>query len=96
MLGWNPGDDREMFSMEELVEAFDMSHVQKAGAKFNPEKAKWYNKEYLRMKSDTQLAELFIPVLKENGIEADFDYTCYISGGNNNWIYDWQFIKKIP
>ena len=49
MLGWNPGDDREMFTMEELVEAFSLDKVQKAGAKFNPEKAKWYNREYLRL-----------------------------------------------
>ena len=52
MLGWNPGDDREMFTMEELVGAFSLDKVQKAGAKFNPEKAKWYNREYRRLKTD--------------------------------------------
>ena len=74
MLGWNPGNDQEMFSMEELVGAFSMEKVQKAGAKFNPDKAKWYNKEYLRMKSDEELAALFVPVLEANGVKADFDY----------------------
>ncbi|MCQ2181113.1 MAG: glutamate--tRNA ligase [Bacteroidales bacterium] len=63
LLGWNPGDDREIFSMEDLIKAFSMDKVQKAGAKFNPDKAKWFNKEYLRLKSDAELAELFLPVL---------------------------------
>ena len=74
MLGWNPGDDRELFTLDELVQAFSMDKVQKAGAKFNPEKAKWFNKEYLRKKTDKELTELFIPVLEEKGIEADYDY----------------------
>ena len=78
MLGWNPGTEQEMFSMEELIKAFSIDKVSKSGAKFNPDKAKWYNKEYLRLKSDDELAELFIPVLEANGItvadgcKADF------------------------
>ena len=74
MLGWNPGDDRELFSLDELVQAFSMEKVQKAGAKFNPEKAKWFNKEYLRKKSDEELTDLFIPILKEKGIDASREY----------------------
>jgi len=74
MLGWNPGNDQEMFTMDELVGAFSMEKVQKAGAKFNPEKAKWYNKEYLRLKTDEELTDLFIPVLQEKGINADKEY----------------------
>lgn len=69
MLGWNPGDDREMFTISELVEAFSMEKVQKAGAKFNPEKAKWYNREYLRLKSDEELTDLLLPVLESHGVE---------------------------
>ena len=74
MLGWNPGTEQEIFSLDELVKAFSMDKVQKAGAKFNPEKAKWFNKEYLRMKDEGELAECFMPILKEHGIEASFDY----------------------
>ena len=74
MLGWNPGDDREMFTMDELINAFSLEKVQKAGAKFNPDKAKWYNREYLRLKSDGELADLFMPVLEEHGVKADKDY----------------------
>ncbi|MBR3285033.1 MAG: glutamate--tRNA ligase [Bacteroidales bacterium] len=74
MLGWNPGGDRELFSLDELVHAFSMEKVQKAGAKFNPEKAKWFNKEYLRKKSDEELTDLFIPILKEKGIDTSREY----------------------
>ena len=70
MLGWNPGDDREMFTLEELVQAFSLDKVQKAGAKFNPDKAKWYNKEYLRQKTTAQLTDLFIPVLESHDIKV--------------------------
>lgn len=75
MLGWNPGSEQEIFSLGELVEAFSMDKVQKAGAKFNPEKAKWYNKEYLRMKSVEELTGLFIPVLESHGIKVTDDPT---------------------
>lgn len=68
MLGWNPGDDRELFEMPELIDAFSLERVVMHGAKFNPEKAKWYNKEYLRKKSDHELTKLFKPVLAEHGI----------------------------
>lgn len=68
MLGWNPGDDRELFTMPELIEAFSLERVVMHGAKFNPEKAKWYNKEYLRKKTDHELTKLFKPVLAEHGI----------------------------
>ena len=74
LLGWNPGTEQELFSMDELVKAFSMDKVQKAGAKFNPDKAKWFNKEYLRMKSDEELAKLFVSVLAEHGVEDDFDH----------------------
>ena len=79
MLGWNPGDDREMFGMKELIDAFSMDKVQKAGAKFNPDKAKWYNKEYLRLKTDEELAALYMPVLESKGIKADPDYVVRVS-----------------
>ena len=70
MLGWNPGNDEEMFTMDELIKAFSLDKVQKAGAKFNPDKAKWYNKEYLRKKSDEELTELFIPILESKGLKV--------------------------
>ena len=69
-LGWNPGDDREMFTMDELIKAFSLDRIVKSGARFNPEKARWYNKEYLRLKSDDELTELFVPILEEHGMKV--------------------------
>lgn len=57
LLGWNPGDDRELFTIEELTKAFSLERVIKSGAKFNVEKAKWFNEQYLRMKSSEELAK---------------------------------------
>ena len=73
LLGWNPGTEQEIFSMDELVKAFSMDKVQKAGAKFNPDKAKWFNKEYLRMKSDEELARLVEPVLASHGVSDEVE-----------------------
>jgi glutamyl-tRNA synthetase len=74
MLGWNPGTTQEIFSLEELVQAFSFERVNKSGAKFDPEKTKWFNQQYLRMKSDKDLAELFLPILHEKGIHADQEF----------------------
>jgi glutamyl-tRNA synthetase len=71
MLGWNPGTTQEIFTKEELIQLFSFERVNKSGAKFDPEKTKWFNQQYLRKKSDAELAELFQPILKEKGIIAD-------------------------
>lgn len=67
-LGWNPGTSQELFSLEELVEAFTLQRVGKSGAKFDPDKTKWYNQQYLRMQTNSQLAESIKPLLEEQGI----------------------------
>jgi len=59
MLGWNPGTEQEVFGLEELVQAFTLERVHKAGARFDPEKTKWYNHQYLQKKTDKELADLF-------------------------------------
>ena len=69
-LGWNPGGERELYTIEELIPVFSLDRVIKSGARFNVEKAKWYNKEYLRMKTTAQLTDLFIPVLESHGIKV--------------------------
>lgn len=73
LLGWNEGTDQEIYSLEELVEVFDLTRVQKAGAKFDPEKNKWFNHQYLIKKSDEELAEIFQADLKNRGIEKNLD-----------------------
>jgi glutamyl-tRNA synthetase len=74
MLGWNPGTSQEIFSMDELIEAFSLERVGKSGSKFDPEKAKWYNQQYLRTYDDAALAEIFQVTLKEKGINASDAY----------------------
>ncbi len=73
LLGWNPGDDREIFSMEELIKEFSIEHCSRKGAKFDFEKGKWFNHEYLMMMDDHELAQQFKPVLEQHGVNvADF------------------------
>ncbi len=66
LLGWNPGTEQELFSLEELIEAFSLERVNKSGARFDPEKTKWYNHQYLQKKSDKELASSFIAFLQNS------------------------------
>lgn len=73
LLGWNPGDDTELMSMDELISRFSLDHCSKSGAKFAFEKGKWFNHEYLQKIPDAELAGLFKPVLSAHGVNpADF------------------------
>ncbi|HJD11261.1 MAG TPA: glutamate--tRNA ligase [Candidatus Phocaeicola caecigallinarum] len=74
LLGWNPGNDQELMSMDELVNLFDLNHCSKAGAKFDYKKGIWFNHEYILRKSDEEIAALFKPVLEAHGV-AVHDYT---------------------
>jgi glutamyl-tRNA synthetase len=69
-LGWNPGTTQEIFSIEELTNAFSLERINKAGAKFDIQKAQWYNQQYLRMKGDKELAEFLHDSLKKENISA--------------------------
>ncbi|WP_298397484.1 glutamate--tRNA ligase [Flavobacterium sp.] len=73
LLGWNDGTDQELFSLEELAEKFDLNRVHKSGAKFDPEKNKWFNHQYLQKQSDESLAKAFAPILAEKGIDIEKD-----------------------
>jgi glutamyl-tRNA synthetase len=68
LLGWNPGTDQEIFSLEELTHLFDLDRVHKGGARFDPEKTKWFNQQYLRMRPDAELGEQLRSRLAERGI----------------------------
>ena len=70
LLGWNPGTEQEIFSMQELIAGFSLDRVSKSGARFQPDKAKWFNAQYMHHKSDAELAELFQPILRANGVET--------------------------
>ena len=73
LLGWNPGTEQEIFSLDELVKAFDISHCSKAGAKFDYKKGQWFNHEYILMKSPEEIAELFAPIVANNGVEESME-----------------------
>ncbi len=67
-LGWNPGTEQEIFTLSELAAIFSLEKVGKSGSKFDPDKAKWYNHQYLQMKKDDELAKMFAEILKNKGI----------------------------
>jgi glutamyl-tRNA synthetase len=79
-LGWNPGTEQEMFSKEELVEAFKIENINKAGARFDIHKAQWYNQQYLRLKSDEELADMLLPTLEKAGVESSREKAVKVSG----------------
>ena len=74
LLGWNPGTEKEMYSMQELIRDFDLKRVSKSGARFDPEKAKWFNKQYLMAKDDKELTENFQEILKDKNINTSLEY----------------------
>ena len=74
LLGWNPGTEQEIFTLEELCNTFSLDRVSKSGAKFNPDKTKWFNQQYMMKKSNAELAELFTVILKEKGVSSKKDY----------------------
>lgn len=71
LLGWNPGTNQEIFSMDELISAFSMERVNSSGTKFDFEKAKWFNQQYLRNKPDAEIAEYMISELQKENIVCD-------------------------
>ncbi len=68
LLGWNPGTEQEIFSMEELIQLFNIDRIGKSGSKFDLEKAKWFNHYYLQQKTSKEIYDAFLPILEEKGI----------------------------
>lgn len=73
LLGWNPGTEQELFSLSELIEAFSLERVNKSGARFDPDKTKWYNQHYLQTKTDAELAGLFESIVQENASDSSLN-----------------------
>ena len=80
LLGWNPGTEQELMSMDELIRLFSIDHISKSGAKFNVDKARWFNHEYMQRLSDAQFADLFAPQLEAHNIVATRDYVEKVCG----------------
>ena len=78
LLGWNPGTEQEFFNLSELVQAFEISRVHKSGAKFDPEKTKWFQQHYLQLQDDAKLAEEFQKILVAKGVKSDKEFTVKI------------------
>jgi glutamyl-tRNA synthetase len=94
LLGWHPEGNQELFSMQELIENFSLERVNKAGAKFDPEKAKWFNLQYLKKHSDDELAGIYMKDLSEMIKSGK------IIGGNENENFNYltqnyEYVKEI-
>lgn len=74
LLGWNPGDDVELMSMDELIKKFDLSKCSKAGARFDYKKMVWFNHEYILQKSDSEIAAIFMPVVEAKGVNTTLEH----------------------
>lgn len=92
LLGWNPGNDQEVMNMEELIRCFDLSHCSKSGAKFDYEKGKWFNHQYIQKKDNKEIAALFMPVLESHGVKADFGYVEKVVGMMKDRV---NFVKDL-
>jgi glutamyl-tRNA synthetase len=73
LLGWNPGTEQEIFSMDELIQAFSIDRVGKSGSRFDPEKARWFNHQYLQHKTNNELALEYREILRSHGVHADMN-----------------------
>jgi glutamyl-tRNA synthetase len=92
LLGWNPGDDREVFSLDELIRLFSLERCSKSGAKFDYKKGEWFNHQYIQLKSNEEIARLFVPVLQEKGVDASWDKVVKIVGLVKERV---NFIKEL-
>lgn len=92
LLGWNPGTEQELFSMDGLIQAFSLDRVGKSGSKFDPEKTKWFNHQYLVNRSNDELATEFRPILQAKGIVADQQYVQQVIGLVKERV---QFVNEL-
>ncbi len=79
LLGWNPGTEQEIFSLEQLVAAFDLARVNKAGAKFDPEKTKWFQHHYLQQMDEAELSLQFMQMLAKKEVSTSMDISIIVS-----------------
>lgn len=78
LLGWNPGNEQELFTISELINAFSLEKVGKSGSKFDPDKAQWFNHQYLVKKPNEELKALFVPFLEQHGVDPEKFPVSYI------------------
>ncbi len=92
LLGWNPGNDQEVMSMDDLIRLFDLSRCSKSGARFDYEKGKWFNHHYLLEKSNKEIADLFLPIVESHGIHTTPEYVEKVVGMMKGRV---NFVKEL-
>ena len=92
LLGWNPGTEQELFSLDELVGAFDISRCSKAGAKFDYQKGIWFNHEYILRKDSSEIAKLFAPIVANNGIDESMERVTLVVAMMKDRV---NFVKEL-
>ncbi len=102
LLGWNPGNERELYTMDELIREFSLERIIRSGSKFDPEKARWFNHQYIIRKNDDELASWFIGELSKRGLDFSLDYVSKVIGLvkerafllTDLWKESWFFFQR--
>ncbi|MDL2303272.1 glutamate--tRNA ligase [Dysgonomonas sp. OttesenSCG-928-D17] len=92
LLGWNPGNDQEIMSMDELIELFSLEKCSKSGAKFDYEKGKWFNHQYIQLRPNAEIANIFYPILEEKGVDMPLSYVETVVGLVKERV---SFVKEL-
>lgn len=92
LLGWNPGNDQEIMSMDELVQLFSLEKCSKSGAKFDYEKGKWFNHQYIQLRPNAEIANIYYPLLEEKGVDVTLDYVETVVGLVKERV---SFVKEL-
>lgn len=92
LLGWNPGNDQEIMSMDELVQLFSLEKCSKSGAKFDYEKGKWFNHQYIQLRPNAEIANIYYPILEEKGVDVTLDYVETVVGLVKERV---SFVKEL-
>ncbi|NDV95622.1 glutamate--tRNA ligase [Dysgonomonas sp. 521] len=92
LLGWNPGNDQEIMSMDELIQLFSLEKCSKSGAKFDYEKGKWFNHQYIQLRPNSEIANIFYPILEEKGVDFPLQYIEMVVGLVKERV---NFVKEL-
>tara|TARA_R110001583_G_scaffold35585_1_gene118192 strand:- start:39884 stop:41485 length:1602 start_codon:yes stop_codon:yes gene_type:complete len=102
LLGWNPGTEQEIFTLDELCKTFSLDRVSKSGAKFSPDKTNWFNQQYMMQKDAAELAEIFLPIVQKNVIANEMkqsdsleEITSSPTPRNDENLFDIDYITKV-
>ncbi|MBK5719599.1 glutamate--tRNA ligase [Dysgonomonas sp. Marseille-P4677] len=92
LLGWNPGNDQEIMSKDELIQLFSLEKCSKSGAKFDYEKGKWFNHQYIQLSSNAEIANIFYPMLEEKSVDVNIEYVETVVGLVKERV---NFVKEL-